>query len=99
MRKWELGEGKGMHEVGLDRLRAEGTSGEQDGAGSPEACLRAMSPESQALSRSSPQASSPLGLWRGALAVLQRLRSCWGRLHRVCVRVHLAQPFSLQVWS
>ncbi|XP_047378790.1 glycerol-3-phosphate acyltransferase 2, mitochondrial isoform X2 [Sciurus carolinensis] len=42
------------------------------------------------------QASGPLGLWRGALAVLWRLRSCWGCLRRVCVRVHLAQPFSLQ---
>uniref|UniRef100_A0A8C9PW18 Glycerol-3-phosphate acyltransferase 2, mitochondrial n=1 Tax=Spermophilus dauricus TaxID=99837 RepID=A0A8C9PW18_SPEDA len=45
------------------------------------------------------QASSPLGLWRGALAVLQRLRSSWGCLHRVCVRVHLAQPFSLQEYT
>ncbi|KAG3268023.1 glycerol-3-phosphate acyltransferase 2, mitochondrial, transcript variant X3 [Ictidomys tridecemlineatus] len=44
-------------------------------------------------------ASSPLGLWRGALAVLQRLRSSWGCLHRVCVRVHLAQPFSLQEYT
>ncbi|XP_047378789.1 glycerol-3-phosphate acyltransferase 2, mitochondrial isoform X1 [Sciurus carolinensis] len=45
------------------------------------------------------QASGPLGLWRGALAVLWRLRSCWGCLRRVCVRVHLAQPFSLQEYT
>ncbi|XP_021113665.1 glycerol-3-phosphate acyltransferase 2, mitochondrial isoform X3 [Heterocephalus glaber] len=41
-------------------------------------------------------ASAPLGLWTGALAVLQRLRRCWGCSHKVCVRVNLAQPFSLQ---
>uniref|UniRef100_A0A5F9CPG9 Glycerol-3-phosphate acyltransferase 2, mitochondrial n=1 Tax=Oryctolagus cuniculus TaxID=9986 RepID=A0A5F9CPG9_RABIT len=40
--------------------------------------------------------SAPLGLWTVALAVLQSLWNCWGRRRRVCVRVHLAQPFSLQ---
>nr|XP_020040702.1 glycerol-3-phosphate acyltransferase 2, mitochondrial [Castor canadensis]XP_020040703.1 glycerol-3-phosphate acyltransferase 2, mitochondrial [Castor canadensis] len=44
-------------------------------------------------------ASLPLGLWTGALAVLRRLRSCWGCSHKVCVRVHLAQPFSLQEYT
>nr|XP_012642339.1 glycerol-3-phosphate acyltransferase 2, mitochondrial isoform X5 [Microcebus murinus] len=44
-------------------------------------------------------ASVPLGLWTGALAVLRSLRSCWGHRHRVCVRVHLAQPFSLQEYT
>ncbi|XP_054534585.1 glycerol-3-phosphate acyltransferase 2, mitochondrial isoform X10 [Pan troglodytes] len=41
-------------------------------------------------------ASAPLGLWTGALAVLRSLWSCWGCSHRICSRVHLAQPFSLQ---
>ncbi|XP_061287476.1 glycerol-3-phosphate acyltransferase 2, mitochondrial isoform X5 [Bos javanicus] len=40
-------------------------------------------------------ALAPLGLWTGALAVLRSLRR-WGCGRRVCVRVHLAQPFSLQ---
>ncbi|KFO27354.1 Glycerol-3-phosphate acyltransferase 2, mitochondrial [Fukomys damarensis] len=44
-------------------------------------------------------ASAPLGLWTGALAVLRRLYSCWGCGHKVCVRVHLAQPFSLQEYT
>ncbi|KAM5227802.1 glycerol-3-phosphate acyltransferase 2, mitochondrial-like [Ctenodactylus gundi] len=44
-------------------------------------------------------ASAPLGLWTGALAVLRRLRSSWGCGHRACVRVHLAQPFSLQEYT
>ncbi|EDL28188.1 mCG142632 [Mus musculus] len=39
---------------------------------------------------------APLGLWTGALAVFRRLCNCWGCNRRVCVRVHLAQPFSLQ---
>uniref|UniRef100_A0A8C0DLX5 Glycerol-3-phosphate acyltransferase 2, mitochondrial n=1 Tax=Balaenoptera musculus TaxID=9771 RepID=A0A8C0DLX5_BALMU len=39
-------------------------------------------------------ASAPLGLWTGALAVLRSLRG-WGCSRRACVRVHLAQPFSL----
>ncbi|XP_040479625.1 glycerol-3-phosphate acyltransferase 2, mitochondrial [Ursus maritimus] len=43
-------------------------------------------------------ALTPLGLWTGALAVLRILR-CWGRSPRVCVRVHLAQPFSLQEYT
>lgn len=47
---------------------------------------------------SSLQALAPLGLWTGALAVLRSLRR-WGCGRRVCVRVHLAQPFSLQVWA
>ncbi|XP_029421955.1 glycerol-3-phosphate acyltransferase 2, mitochondrial isoform X2 [Nannospalax galili] len=42
---------------------------------------------------------APLGLWTGALAVLRRLCSCWGCNRRVCVRVHLAQPFSLQEYT
>ncbi|XP_053446182.1 glycerol-3-phosphate acyltransferase 2, mitochondrial isoform X2 [Nycticebus coucang] len=44
-------------------------------------------------------ASVPLGLWTGALAVLRSLRSYWGFSPRVCVRVHLAQPFSLQEYT
>uniref|UniRef100_A0A8C7B9S3 Glycerol-3-phosphate acyltransferase 2, mitochondrial n=1 Tax=Neovison vison TaxID=452646 RepID=A0A8C7B9S3_NEOVI len=40
----------------------------------------------------------PLGLWTGALAVLRSLWG-WGRSPRVCVRVHLAQPFSLQEYT
>ncbi|XP_044935095.1 glycerol-3-phosphate acyltransferase 2, mitochondrial isoform X1 [Mustela putorius furo] len=40
----------------------------------------------------------PLGLWTGALAVLRSLWS-WGHSPRVCVRVHLAQPFSLQEYT
>uniref|UniRef100_A0A8C9KK40 Glycerol-3-phosphate acyltransferase 2, mitochondrial n=1 Tax=Panthera tigris altaica TaxID=74533 RepID=A0A8C9KK40_PANTA len=43
-------------------------------------------------------ASAPLGLWTGALAVLRILRG-WGRSRPVCVRVHLAQPFSLQEYT
>ncbi|EDL80116.1 similar to mitochondrial glycerol 3-phosphate acyltransferase (predicted) [Rattus norvegicus] len=39
---------------------------------------------------------APLGLWTGALAIFRRLCNCWGCNRRVCVRVHLAQPFSLQ---
>nr|XP_034351692.1 glycerol-3-phosphate acyltransferase 2, mitochondrial isoform X1 [Arvicanthis niloticus] len=42
---------------------------------------------------------APLGLWTGALAVLRRVCSCWGCNRRVCVRVHLAQPFSLQEYT
>ncbi|XP_011811893.1 PREDICTED: glycerol-3-phosphate acyltransferase 2, mitochondrial isoform X3 [Colobus angolensis palliatus] len=41
-------------------------------------------------------ASAPLGLRTGALAVLRSLWSHWGCSHRICSRVHLAQPFSLQ---
>ncbi|XP_054331777.1 glycerol-3-phosphate acyltransferase 2, mitochondrial-like isoform X2 [Pongo pygmaeus] len=41
-------------------------------------------------------ASAPLGLWTGALAVLRSLWSHWGCSCRICSRVHLAQPFSLQ---
>ncbi|KAM8932054.1 glycerol-3-phosphate acyltransferase 2, mitochondrial isoform 2-T2 [Lycaon pictus] len=44
------------------------------------------------------QALAPLGLWTGALAVLRSLRN-WGHSPRVCVRVHLAQPFSLQEYT
>ncbi|XP_030874480.1 glycerol-3-phosphate acyltransferase 2, mitochondrial isoform X3 [Leptonychotes weddellii] len=43
-------------------------------------------------------ALAPLGLWTGALAVLRSLRG-WGHSPRVCVRVHLAQPFSLQEYT
>ncbi|XP_028612012.1 glycerol-3-phosphate acyltransferase 2, mitochondrial isoform X2 [Grammomys surdaster] len=42
---------------------------------------------------------APVGLWTGALAVLRRLCNCWGCNRRVCVRVHLAQPFSLQEYT
>ncbi|XP_055978604.1 glycerol-3-phosphate acyltransferase 2, mitochondrial isoform X2 [Sorex fumeus] len=42
--------------------------------------------------------SAPLGLWTGALAVLRSLRG-WGCNRRACVRVHLAQPFSLQEYT
>ncbi|XP_032032967.1 glycerol-3-phosphate acyltransferase 2, mitochondrial isoform X9 [Hylobates moloch] len=41
-------------------------------------------------------ASAPLGLWTGALAVIRSLWSRWGCSRRICSRVHLAQPFSLQ---
>ncbi|XP_037663583.1 glycerol-3-phosphate acyltransferase 2, mitochondrial [Choloepus didactylus] len=44
-------------------------------------------------------ASVPLGLWTGALAVLRSLCSRWGCSHWGCVRVHLAQPFSLQEYA
>uniref|UniRef100_A0A8D0N833 Phospholipid/glycerol acyltransferase domain-containing protein n=1 Tax=Sus scrofa TaxID=9823 RepID=A0A8D0N833_PIG len=44
------------------------------------------------------QALAPLGLWTGALAALRSLRG-WGRGRRVCARVHLAQPFSLQEYT
>ncbi|XP_032508815.1 glycerol-3-phosphate acyltransferase 2, mitochondrial isoform X1 [Phocoena sinus] len=43
-------------------------------------------------------ASAPLGLWTGALAVLWSLRG-WGCSRRACVRVHLAQPFSLHEYT
>ncbi|XP_066863298.1 glycerol-3-phosphate acyltransferase 2, mitochondrial isoform X1 [Kogia breviceps] len=43
-------------------------------------------------------ASAPLGLWTGALAVLRSLRG-WGCSRRGCVRVHLAQPFSLHEYT
>ncbi|XP_057597970.1 glycerol-3-phosphate acyltransferase 2, mitochondrial isoform X3 [Hippopotamus amphibius kiboko] len=43
-------------------------------------------------------ALAPLGLWTGALAVLRSLRG-WGCSRRVCARVHLAQPFSLQEYT
>ncbi|MEJ1278714.1 glycerol-3-phosphate acyltransferase 2 mitochondrial [Cricetulus griseus] len=39
---------------------------------------------------------APLGLWTGALAVFRKLCNGWGCNRRVCVRVHFAQPFSLQ---
>ncbi|NP_001162001.1 glycerol-3-phosphate acyltransferase 2, mitochondrial isoform X3 [Rattus norvegicus] len=42
---------------------------------------------------------APLGLWTGALAIFRRLCNCWGCNRRVCVRVHLAQPFSLQEYT
>ncbi|XP_023573271.1 glycerol-3-phosphate acyltransferase 2, mitochondrial isoform X2 [Octodon degus] len=45
------------------------------------------------------QASVPMGLWTGALAVLRRLCSGWGCSHKACVRVQLAQPFSLQEYT
>ncbi|ELK14819.1 Glycerol-3-phosphate acyltransferase 2, mitochondrial [Pteropus alecto] len=43
-------------------------------------------------------ATAPLGLWTGMLAVLRSLRG-WCRGRRVCVRVHLAQPFSLREYA
>ncbi|XP_036041697.1 glycerol-3-phosphate acyltransferase 2, mitochondrial isoform X2 [Onychomys torridus] len=42
---------------------------------------------------------APLGLWTGALAVFRKLCDCWGCSRRACVRVHLAQPFSLQEYA
>ncbi|XP_042132111.2 glycerol-3-phosphate acyltransferase 2, mitochondrial isoform X3 [Peromyscus maniculatus bairdii] len=42
---------------------------------------------------------APLGLWTGALAVFRKLGNCWGCNRRACVRVHLAQPFSLQEYA
>ncbi|XP_051039391.1 glycerol-3-phosphate acyltransferase 2, mitochondrial isoform X1 [Phodopus roborovskii] len=42
---------------------------------------------------------APLGLWTGALAVFRKLCNCWGCNRRACVRVHLAQPFSLQEYT
>ncbi|XP_038186053.1 glycerol-3-phosphate acyltransferase 2, mitochondrial isoform X5 [Arvicola amphibius] len=42
---------------------------------------------------------APLGLWTGALAVFRNLYNCWGCHRRACVRVHLAQPFSLQEYT
>ncbi|XP_052579480.1 glycerol-3-phosphate acyltransferase 2, mitochondrial isoform X3 [Peromyscus californicus insignis] len=42
---------------------------------------------------------APLGLWTGALAVFRKLYNCWGCNSRACVRVHLAQPFSLQEYA
>ncbi|XP_075819926.1 glycerol-3-phosphate acyltransferase 2, mitochondrial isoform X3 [Microtus pennsylvanicus] len=42
---------------------------------------------------------APLGLWTGALAVFRKLYNCWGCNRRACVRVHLAQPFSLQEYT
>ncbi|KAM6178268.1 glycerol-3-phosphate acyltransferase 2, mitochondrial-like [Rhynchocyon petersi] len=44
-------------------------------------------------------ASAPLGLWTGILAILRNLCYSWSRSHRACVRVHLAQPFSLQEYT
>ncbi|XP_066228415.1 glycerol-3-phosphate acyltransferase 2, mitochondrial-like isoform X1 [Saccopteryx leptura] len=43
-------------------------------------------------------ATAPLGLWTGALAILQSLRG-WRYSRRGCVRVHLAQPFSLKEYT
>uniref|UniRef100_A0A8C6CST9 Glycerol-3-phosphate acyltransferase 2, mitochondrial n=1 Tax=Moschus moschiferus TaxID=68415 RepID=A0A8C6CST9_MOSMO len=61
----------------------------------PEASLSPDSPEG-VLARAVVHAVlAPLGLWTGVLAVLRSLRR-WGCSRRVCVRVHLAQPFSLQ---
>ncbi|XP_007529941.1 glycerol-3-phosphate acyltransferase 2, mitochondrial [Erinaceus europaeus] len=48
--------------------------------------------------RGAHHASAPLGLWTAAFAVLRSLRG-WGCSHRACVRVHLAQPFSLQEYT
>nr|XP_058134083.1 glycerol-3-phosphate acyltransferase 2, mitochondrial isoform X1 [Dasypus novemcinctus] len=48
--------------------------------------------------RDARHAAAPLGLWTGALAVLRGLCGRWG-CRRVCVRVHLAQPFSLQEYA
>ncbi|XP_035299006.1 glycerol-3-phosphate acyltransferase 2, mitochondrial [Cricetulus griseus] len=42
---------------------------------------------------------APLGLWTGALAVFRKLCNGWGCNRRVCVRVHFAQPFSLQEYT
>uniref|UniRef100_A0A8B9YZI9 Glycerol-3-phosphate acyltransferase 2, mitochondrial n=1 Tax=Bos mutus grunniens TaxID=30521 RepID=A0A8B9YZI9_BOSMU len=61
----------------------------------PEANLSLDSPEGVLARAVVHAALAPLGLWTGALAVLRSLRR-WGCGRRVCVRVHLAQPFSLQ---
>ncbi|KAK2093253.1 Glycerol-3-phosphate acyltransferase 2, mitochondrial [Saguinus oedipus] len=55
----------------------------------------------EAIQLSSPflQASAPLGLWTGALAVLRSLCSHLGCSRQICSRVHLAQPFSLQEYT
>uniref|UniRef100_F7I3F2 GPAT/DHAPAT C-terminal domain-containing protein n=1 Tax=Callithrix jacchus TaxID=9483 RepID=F7I3F2_CALJA len=45
------------------------------------------------------EASAPLGLWTGALAVLRSLCSHLGCSRQICSRVHLAQPFSLQEYT
>uniref|UniRef100_A0A8I4A1Y5 GPAT/DHAPAT C-terminal domain-containing protein n=1 Tax=Callithrix jacchus TaxID=9483 RepID=A0A8I4A1Y5_CALJA len=45
------------------------------------------------------EASAPLGLWTGALAVLWSLCSHLGCSRQICSRVHLAQPFSLQEYT
>ncbi|KAL6087376.1 hypothetical protein STEG23_016677 [Scotinomys teguina] len=42
---------------------------------------------------------APLGLWTGALAVFWKLCNGWGCNRRACVRVQLAQPFSLQEYA
>ncbi|PNI88310.1 GPAT2 isoform 3, partial [Pan troglodytes] len=62
----------------------------------PEASLSLDSSEGLLARAVVQAASAPLGLWTGALAVLRSLWSCWGCSHRICSRVHLAQPFSLQ---
>uniref|UniRef100_A0AAA9TWL5 Glycerol-3-phosphate acyltransferase 2, mitochondrial n=2 Tax=Bos TaxID=9903 RepID=A0AAA9TWL5_BOVIN len=61
----------------------------------PEANLSPDSPEGVLARAVVHAALAPLGLWTGALAVLRSLRR-WGCGRRVCVRVNLAQPFSLQ---
>ncbi|NP_001308459.1 glycerol-3-phosphate acyltransferase 2, mitochondrial isoform 5 [Homo sapiens] len=62
----------------------------------PEASLSLDSSEGLLARAVVQAASAPLGLWTGALAVLRSLWSRWGCSHRICSRVHLAQPFSLQ---
>uniref|UniRef100_A0A7N5KA77 Glycerol-3-phosphate acyltransferase 2, mitochondrial n=1 Tax=Ailuropoda melanoleuca TaxID=9646 RepID=A0A7N5KA77_AILME len=64
----------------------------------PEVNFTLDSPEGVLARAVAHAALTPLGLWTGALAVLRILR-CWGRSPRVCVRVHLAQPFSLQEYT
>uniref|UniRef100_A0AC11AP77 Glycerol-3-phosphate acyltransferase 2, mitochondrial n=1 Tax=Ovis aries TaxID=9940 RepID=A0AC11AP77_SHEEP len=64
----------------------------------PEANLSPDSPEGVLARAVVHAALAPLGLWTGALAVLRSLRR-WGCGRRVCVRVHLAQPFSLQEYT
>ncbi|KAM9722277.1 glycerol-3-phosphate acyltransferase 2, mitochondrial [Dama dama] len=64
----------------------------------PEANLSLDSPEGVLARAVVHAALAPLGLWTGLLAVLRSLRR-WGCSRRVCVRVHLAQPFSLQEYT
>ncbi|XP_065783531.1 glycerol-3-phosphate acyltransferase 2, mitochondrial isoform X4 [Muntiacus reevesi] len=64
----------------------------------PEANLSLDTPEGVLARAVVHAALAPLGLWTGLLAVLRSLRR-WGCSRRVCVRVHLAQPFSLQEYT
>uniref|UniRef100_A0A8C3W9V3 Glycerol-3-phosphate acyltransferase 2, mitochondrial n=1 Tax=Catagonus wagneri TaxID=51154 RepID=A0A8C3W9V3_9CETA len=64
----------------------------------PEASLSLDSSEGVLARAVVHEALAPLGLWTGVLAVLRGLQG-WGRSRRICARVHLAQPFSLQEYT